>query len=255
MNKILLGIVFGLGAIVGADASIVSRSFLDDELANYATTTALNQKANQTDLTNLSRIVGTPAELTYWDIIANFGDSGPFYPDDYYEEADKTIPYDNLSEFLRLSYTDPDFPGVASLGKYLFNAPRGATYWPLRLHDIFYDYQEMSDGLNQGGFYRLLFSEGTSETVNGQKVYTIPHLSQQVDKIGVVPDGYNNLADALAAVKITADTAKELAEKAIPNVLNESSNGKYVLTAEKVGDTATYKWEIIDRAINEITAE
>ncbi len=254
MNKILLGIVFGLGAIVGADASIVSRSFLDDELANYATTTALNQKANQTDLTNLSRIVGTPAELTYWDIIANFGDGGPFYLNDYYEEADKTIPYDNLSEFLRLSYTDPDFPGVASLGKYLFNAPRGATYWPLRLQDIFYDYQEMSDGLHQVGFYRLLFSEGTSETVNGQKVYTIPHLSQQVDKIGVVPDGYNNLADALAAVKITADTAKELAEKAIPNVLNESSNGKYVLTAEKVGDTATYKWEIIDRTTTENTA-
>ena len=246
-----------LGLVVGgvpAEASIISRGFFDEKIADYATLDSLNSKADKSEITTLSNIIGTPAELTYWDIITNFGDAGPFYSDDYYEEADKTIPYDNLSEFLRLSYTDPDFPGVASLGKYLFNAPRGATHWPLRLTEIFYDYQEMGDGLNQAGFYRLLFSEGTSETVNGQKVYTIPHLSQQVDKIGVVPDGYNNLADALAAVKITADTAKELAERAIPNILNESSNGKYVLTAEKVGDTATYKWEIIDRTTIENTA-
>lgn len=86
---------------------------------------------------------------------------------------------------------------------------------------------------------------------NDNPVMGLPALTNAVNKIGAVPDGYTNLADALAAVKITADTAKQLAEQAIPNVLNESSNGKYVLTAEKVGDTATYKWEIIDRTLTE----
>lgn len=86
---------------------------------------------------------------------------------------------------------------------------------------------------------------------NDSPVMGLPALTNAVNKIGAVPDGYTNLADALAAVKITADTAKQLAEQAIPNVLNESSNGKYVLTAEKVGDTATYKWEIIDRTLTE----
>ncbi len=59
--------------------------------------------------------------------------------------------------------------------------------------------------------------------------------------------------EELIKTKQVANEAKELAEKAIPNVLNESSNGKYVLTAEKVGDTATYKWEIIDRTVTENT--
>ncbi len=86
---------------------------------------------------------------------------------------------------------------------------------------------------------------------NDSPVMGLSALTNAVNKIGAVPDGYTNLADALAAVKITADTAKQLAEQAIPNVLNESSNGKYVLTAEKVGDTATYKWEIIDRTLTE----
>lgn len=86
---------------------------------------------------------------------------------------------------------------------------------------------------------------------NDSPVMGLSALTNAVNKIGAVPDGYTNLADALTAVKITADTAKQLAEQAIPNVLNESSNGKYVLTAEKVGDTATYKWEIIDRTLTE----
>ena len=71
--------------------------------------------------------------------------------------------------------------------------------------------------------------------------------------IGTVPEGYDNLGAALSAVKGIAEEAKQLAEQAIPNVLDEDSNGKYVLTAEKVGDVATYRWEIINRATNETT--
>lgn len=54
-----------MGAIIDADASIISRSFLDEALTNYATSTALDLKADKADLTTLSEIVGTPAEMTY----------------------------------------------------------------------------------------------------------------------------------------------------------------------------------------------
>ena len=79
-------------------------------------------------------------------------------------------------------------------------------------------------------------------------------LKEISDRIGTLPEEFDTVSDALVAIQVDVATAKELAEKAIPNVLNESSNGKYVLTAEKVGDTATYKWEIIDRTTTENTA-
>ena len=47
----ILGIVIG-GA--PADAALVSRGFLDEALENYATTTALDLKANQSDFTDLN---------------------------------------------------------------------------------------------------------------------------------------------------------------------------------------------------------
>ena len=52
------GAVFGGLVVGGADASIISRSFLDEALESYATTTALDLKANQSDLTNLSNKIG-----------------------------------------------------------------------------------------------------------------------------------------------------------------------------------------------------
>ena len=51
----ILGIVIG-GA--PADAALVSRGFLDEALENYATTTALDLKANQSDFTELSDKIG-----------------------------------------------------------------------------------------------------------------------------------------------------------------------------------------------------
>ncbi|MFQ6745014.1 MAG: hypothetical protein ACLRFN_03515, partial [Alphaproteobacteria bacterium] len=71
MNKYLMGIIIGLGTIGTTYASIVSRGFLDEALTGYATTTALDLKANQSDLTNLSNIVGTPTEMTYWDMVVS----------------------------------------------------------------------------------------------------------------------------------------------------------------------------------------
>ena len=122
------------------------------------------------------------------------------------------------------------------------------------LYDISNYFSEFIEKLPETSLYGLLITHGTT-TDTGEKIYPLPQLSAGIDKIGTIPDGYTNLADALAAVKITADTAKQLAEQAIPNVLNESSNGKYVLTAEKLGETATYRWEIIDRTTTETQTE
>ena len=62
-------------------------------------------------------------------------------------------------------------------------------------------------------------------------------------RIGAVPDGYTNLSDALAAVRVTADRALELAEQAIPDPRAEGSNGKFVLTVDVIGENTTYHWE------------
>ena len=245
MNKIFLGAVFGVTFMGSAGASIISRGFFDEKIADYATMESLNSKADKSELTTLSNIIGTPAELTYRDVISD--DLESFFGGEFIENHGTTqIPTDNISELLLLNYTDPNFPGLAGVIDRLFYP----YDYPVGLGEIFNDYHRLNNYTGKSHFWALLYIGGD---MNGIKVYSLPKLTEEVDKIGTLPDGYNNLADALAAVKITADTAKELAEKAIPNVLNESSNGKYVLTAEKVGDTATYKWEIIDRTVTENT--
>ncbi|MBQ7055396.1 MAG: hypothetical protein IJN91_00480 [Alphaproteobacteria bacterium] len=245
MNKIFLGAVFGVTFMGSAGASIISRGFFDEKIADYATMESLNSKADKSELTTLSEIIGTPAELTYRDVIS--GDLELLFGEEFIENHGTTqIPTDNISELLLLNYTDPNFPGIAGVIDRLFYP----YDYSVGLGNIFSDYDRLTRYTGNVHFWALLDNGGD---MDGKKAYGLPKLTEEVDKIGTLPDGYNNLADALAAVKITADTAKELAEKAIPNVLNESSNGKYVLTAEKVGDTATYKWEIIDRTVTENT--
>ena len=62
MKKFTITGVFGVGLSVianCADASIVSRGFLDEALTNYATNISLDLKADTADLTALSDIIGT----------------------------------------------------------------------------------------------------------------------------------------------------------------------------------------------------
>ncbi len=59
ISFIASGIILGLATISSASASLISRSFLDQALTDYATTTALDLKANQSDLTALSNKIGT----------------------------------------------------------------------------------------------------------------------------------------------------------------------------------------------------
>ena len=72
------------------------------------------------------------------------------------------------------------------------------------------------------------------------------------EKIGAVPDGFTNLADALAAVKETADRAVELAESAIPDPREQVNvDGKFILVVELEGGNVTYRWEGVENYENE----
>ncbi|MBQ2845182.1 MAG: hypothetical protein IJE79_04155, partial [Alphaproteobacteria bacterium] len=58
ISFIASGIILGLATISSASASIISRSFLDEALTNYATNTALDLKADKADVTDLSDKIG-----------------------------------------------------------------------------------------------------------------------------------------------------------------------------------------------------
>ena len=76
----ILGIVIG-GA--PADAALVSRGFLDEALENYATTTALDLKADNADLTNLSNKIGElpdSAPTNMWYTVTSFSEPVPVSP-------------------------------------------------------------------------------------------------------------------------------------------------------------------------------
>ena len=103
VSLLAIGGILGAMTIMGdASAKIVSRGFLDEALENYATTTALDLKANQSDLTTLSDIIGTPAELTYWDILAGLENASSIF---FFNDQEKTtpIPTNDISEFLKLN--------------------------------------------------------------------------------------------------------------------------------------------------------
>ena len=58
LTKGFFGAILGLCIGTSASASIISRSFLDEALTDYATNTALDLKANQSDFTDLSNKIG-----------------------------------------------------------------------------------------------------------------------------------------------------------------------------------------------------
>ena len=262
MNKYLLGVLIGLGTIGTTYASIVSRGFLDEQLTNYATTTALDLKANQSDLTNLSNIVGTPTEMTYGDFM--YRPLLWLFSENYWAQyADTPIPTNNISEFIRLSYNDKNFPGVVGLFERLFFADvPSEDHWPIRLKNIFDDYQQLYYDSERSSFYYFLVHGGKmfDGSLGNTTVYGLPKLTEEVDKIpaltesvnantakiGTLPDGYETVGDALTAINAKVDNK-------IENLSETASAGKYVLTAVRVGDQTTYAWELIDRSESEAT--
>ena len=247
MKKLFMGLACSLCAITTANASIISRSFLDEALTNYATSTALDLKADKSDLTALSEIVGTPAELTYGDVFV--GPITDLFEIDYIRNVlDKPFPTNNISEFIRLSFTDLDFPGVYGILNALISARSSDESWPIRLGEIFDDYALLYATTGKGSFWDALQFGGTLR--NGD-FYGLPKLTEEVDKIGTLPTEYATVGAALSAIKGIAEEAKQKAEAAIPDPKAEGATGKFVLTVDVVGDNATYRWEKIERATGE----
>ena len=253
MNKYLLGVLMGLGTISTTYASIVSRGFLDEALTSYATTTALDLKANQSDLTNLSNIVGTPAEMTYEDMVVSLGRIPQELFGWVYKDNTTPVPTNDISEFIRRSYTDENFPGIRTLLNALFQRQNSNDSWPIRLYSIFNDYAELYGKNGKNSFFLFILNGGS--VGGGDVVYGLRELTPMVDantaKIGTIDSentiaGHDNLADALRAINAKVDNK-------IENLSETASAGKYVLTAVKVGDQTTYAWELIDRSESETT--
>ena len=251
MKRLLTAGIFGtILGIVGtgtANASIVSSGFLDEKLTEMtnATTLQLDTKANQSDLVNLLNIVGTPMEITYTDILRRSYYIEHIMGALYYETyADNTVPTNDISELIRLNYTDTDFLGLVGVVNALFEQREPGDTWPLRLKDIFDDYEYLFDE-GYSSFMDLIIRGGTVSGRDG--IVTVYGLKDLTTKIGTLPDGYDSVGAALTAIKGIAEDAKAAALAAIPDPKQEGSSGKFVLTVDIVGDNATYRWEKIDR--------
>ncbi|MBQ7055534.1 MAG: hypothetical protein IJN91_01205 [Alphaproteobacteria bacterium] len=205
MKKVLISTILGLVVLDTAGASIISRGFFDEKIADYATLS---------DLTDLLDKVGeTPPDLGLGDTFI----AQELFSHGEYEEG--PLVEGSIYDFIYNNFRNVDFPGLA-----------GAV------NKILYGFD------NIDGSYKGIIS--LNETVQ--------YLNY---RIGAVPDGYTNLGDALAAVRVTADRALELAEQAIPDPRAEGGNGKFVLTVDVIGENTTYHWEKIDRTLDENQTE
>ncbi|MFQ6745187.1 MAG: hypothetical protein ACLRFN_04410, partial [Alphaproteobacteria bacterium] len=63
LTKGFFGAILGLLVGAPADASLISRSFLDEALTDYATNTALDLKANQSDFTELNTQISNSVDV------------------------------------------------------------------------------------------------------------------------------------------------------------------------------------------------
>lgn len=114
-------------------------------------------------------------------------------------------------------------------------------------------YRDMHDGLlNDGVIVVKGLNQLSSETGNvPQGTNLVDMIGANTKKIGDLPTKYQTVGAALSAIEGIAEEAKTLAEKAIPDPRVEGSSGKFVLTVDVIGDSATYHWEKIDRTLDE----
>ena len=215
MNKYLLGVLMGLGTISTTYASIVSRGFLDEALTSYATTTALDLKADKADLMTVSDTIEE------WNKIANIGGTLDF-----------------------CSYME--WEGIVVNGERVFNSCYD-TYNVSDLIKRFVPYM----GQREGNWFIQLLELSTKGYTKGiDQIKGLETLTSDIEdlniKIGTLPAGYETVGDALTAINAKVDNK-------IENLSETASAGKYVLTAVKVGDQTTYAWELIDRSESETT--
>ena len=119
MKKSLVGVVLGLVTVGGADASIVSRGFFEEQIGNYATLDLLNSKANQKDLTALNDIVGKEN----WDLVLNLKLGAFPYLSELFPglAPDKGMPFEKISNYIIDNLTVSDTPNLAGVtDKFLY---------------------------------------------------------------------------------------------------------------------------------------
>ena len=139
MKRLLTAGIFGtILGIVGAgtaNASIVSSGFLDEKLTEYALSTSLDLKANQSDLTALNDIVG----IKNWNLVLNlklgeFPHLSELFPN---LVPDKGMPFADISNYIIGDLTYISGPSLAGVTDKLLNGwtnSDGETY--LGLKDI-----------------------------------------------------------------------------------------------------------------------
>ena len=102
------GAVFGGLVVGGADASIISRGFLDEALESYATTTALDLKADKADLTALSDKIGNAWPYMFDMAPGLHSLSGQLYP--------LEINLENTSDLVRFLFGGQIESGINEAG-------------------------------------------------------------------------------------------------------------------------------------------
>ncbi len=223
MREFLTKGFFGaiLGIVIGgapADASLISRSFLDQALTDYATNTALDLKADKADVTDLSDKIGTLP-------------SGIF---PIFSGAERLIPY------LNQPYRYPT--SLAELITALYgNSETGARGL---LEGIIGGFPYIQYGDGPDGYIGLIRNSGLATeakelatTANTTATAAKTAADANTAKIGDLPSGYSTVGAALTAMDAKID-ARELP--------STSDDGQYVLSAKKVGDTITYTWVRMD---------
>ena len=291
MRKLLtagiFGTILGIVSTGTAKASIVSSGFLDEKLTEYALSTSLDLKANQSDFIELYTQISNSVDnlKSLWG--AEIGDLAyGFNPNKVKNNINGA--FDLVEGFILHSmlsltggWTDsvsgqtylglkginatigtlpsgnfPDFPEYEKF----FSSLRQPLTYPTSLAElinaIYGDAKASGAGLLSGiiaGFSLDTDGDGSPETPIG----LIPNhffaknandlANANAAKIGDLPTEYATIGAALTAIKGIAEDAKAAALAAIPDPKQEGSSGKFVLTVDIVGDNATYHWEKIDR--------
>ena len=299
MRRLLTAGIFGtILGIVGAgtaNASIVSSGFLDEKLTEYALSTSLGLKANQSDFIELNTQISDSVDnlKSLWG--AEIGDLAyGFNPNKVNNNINGA--FDLVEGFILHSmlsltggWTD-SVSGQTYLGLKGINATIGTL--PSGNFPEFPKYEDFFSRFKHPLTYPTSLAElitaiyGNSETrVNGllsaiitgfsldrdgdgihdSQAGLIPNLDlatrtndlakANAAKIGDLPTEYATVGAALTAIKGIAEDAKAAALAAIPDPKTEGSTGKFVLTVDIVGDNATYRWEKIDREGEATTTE
>ena len=293
MRKLFIGTILGLTITGGADASIVSRGFFEEQIGNYATLDLLNSKANQKDLTALNDIVGKEN----WNFVLNlklrnFPHLSELFPD---LAPDKGMPFTDISNYIIGDLTYIGAPNLASVtDKFLhgWTNSDGETYlglkdintkigtlpdgippaladiaeqinerltvkfdikYPQSLEDLILDLYGTKD--YKPGILHLAF-DAMSLAIEHEDIINgvrSQNIKGILERIDDVETQIGTLPAGYDSVGAALEAINAKVDNKITNLSATASNGKYVLTAVKEGDQTTYAWESIDRSESETT--